>query len=115
VYRRALVCSVCLLHSLNTASRTRGFSIKPKKGEAALRHQTTNNKDKMGLLDLEWTASQVTIAVVTALCTVAFVFGRFSSRKSHPNEPTVIPPWIPFIGHLVGMALHGGRYVKKLG
>jgi hypothetical protein len=35
--------------------------------------------------------------------------------KIHSNEPTVIAPKLPFIGHLLGMAMYGGKYVKNLG
>lgn len=30
------------------------------------------------------------------------------ARKIHPNEPTVIPLDIPFVGHVLGMATQWG-------
>lgn len=40
---------------------------------------------------------------------------HLQSIKAHPSEPPILAPRIPFIGHLLGMALHGGRYTKHLG
>lgn len=53
----------------------------------------------------------VGVGLLTAFCALYFN----SSRKWHPNEPIVLPSWIPFVGHLLGMALHGGRYIKRIG
>lgn len=53
--------------------------------------------------------------VVLGLVTIVVALRVAAGRKLHPNEPTVLPSWIPFIGHLVGMALYGGRYIKRLG
>ncbi|UNI18210.1 Cholesterol 7-alpha-monooxygenase [Purpureocillium takamizusanense] len=55
------------------------------------------------------------VTVVLGLATFAAVIRHVSARKLHPDEPTVLPPWIPFFGHLVGMALEGSRYIKRLG
>ncbi|KAJ4158691.1 uncharacterized protein LMH87_009207 [Akanthomyces muscarius] len=53
--------------------------------------------------------------VILGAVTLCLALRYASGRKLHPSEPTVVPPWIPFIGHLLGMALHGGRYIKRLG
>ncbi|KAJ6437811.1 putative DNA helicase INO80 [Purpureocillium lavendulum] len=58
-------------------------------------------------------ASLATIAL--GLVTFAVALRHVSARKLHPDEPTVLPPWIPFVGHLLGMALEGSRYIKRLG
>jgi hypothetical protein len=56
-------------------------------------------------------ASAIGIGLVTILVGLHYSSGI----KVHPKEPRVIRPWIPVIGHLLGMALLGGRYVKRLG
>ncbi|KAI1654811.1 cytochrome P450 [Daldinia decipiens] len=61
-----------------------------------------------------WPFSAGTAAIVTFI-TVYFVAYQLSSRKTDPREPPVIAPAIPLVGHLLGMALLGGRYVKNLG
>ncbi|KAK3945607.1 cytochrome P450 [Diplogelasinospora grovesii] len=40
---------------------------------------------------------------------------RLQLTKSHQNEPPIIPSYIPYVGHLLGMALEGGRYIKSIG
>ncbi|KAJ7666162.1 cytochrome P450 [Mycena polygramma] len=60
---------------------------------------------------LEWWPTWLLVAVAT-------LFGvarQLSARKLDPREPPVIIPAIPFIGHLLGMALYGGRYLKEIG
>jgi hypothetical protein len=58
-------------------------------------------------------ANTVTISIVlfTLLATLHYTSGR----KIHPKEPRLVRPWVPVLGHLIGMALHGGRYIKQLG
>jgi hypothetical protein len=69
--------------------------------------------DMAGFAPITWspTLASWVIGGLTLLLTVYYVSGL----KAHPKEPKVIRPWIPVVGHLVGMALHGGRYVKRLG
>ncbi|KAL7946538.1 cytochrome P450 [Trichoderma barbatum] len=68
----------------------------------------------MALFDIEpWSINLATITI--GLLTLSFALRYTSGRKLHPSEPTVIQPWIPLIGHLLGMAMHGGRYIKRLG
>jgi hypothetical protein len=70
----------------------------------------------MGVLGWELTPTQTILAAgVTALLTLVLLLRPLPARKVHPSEPTVISSWIPFIGHLLGMAMYGGKYVKKLG
>ncbi|KAK3316322.1 cytochrome P450 [Apodospora peruviana] len=40
---------------------------------------------------------------------------HLQKQPSHPDEPPIIPSTIPFIGHLLGMAVEGGRYIKNIG
>ncbi|GAB1315961.1 Cholesterol 7-alpha-monooxygenase [Madurella fahalii] len=68
------------------------------------------------LLDLiTGTAENAAGAVVAALLAVYLFLYRWQFLKTHPNEPPIIPSAVPFVGHLLGMALQGGRYVKNLG
>ncbi|EHK24958.1 uncharacterized protein TRIVIDRAFT_134374, partial [Trichoderma virens Gv29-8] len=53
--------------------------------------------------------------VIIGLLSLTFALRYTSGKKVHPSEPTVVQPWIPLIGHLLGMAVHGGRYIKRLG
>ncbi|KAI1473056.1 cytochrome P450 [Daldinia caldariorum] len=61
-----------------------------------------------------WPFSASTTAVVAGI-TIFFLAHHISSRKLDPREPPVLAPAVPLIGHLLGMALLGGRYVKNLG
>ncbi|KAI1650849.1 cytochrome P450 [Daldinia loculata] len=61
-----------------------------------------------------WPFSAGTTAIVAAI-TVYLIAHQLSSRKLDPREPPIIAPAIPLIGHLLGMALLGGRYIKNLG
>lgn len=29
-----------------------------------------------------------------------------------PNEPPAVRPWIPYIGHIIGLLLHGTKYYE---
>ncbi|KAI0904996.1 cytochrome P450 [Ustulina deusta] len=52
------------------------------------------------------------IAIAFAAYCLAY---RYSAQKLDAKEPTVIASGIPFIEHVLGMALHGGKYIKNLG
>jgi hypothetical protein len=60
-------------------------------------------------LSPNWTAG------IVGLLTLWVTLRYLSARKLDPREPTVLPPWIPVVGHVLGMAFYGGRYVKRLG
>ncbi|KAI5866363.1 cytochrome P450 [Durotheca rogersii] len=67
------------------------------------------------LLPLEswWPPSAAGILLaLTALYAFALYL---SSRKLDPREPEVVAPAVPLVGHVLGMAIFGGRYVKNLG
>ncbi|KAI1275513.1 cytochrome P450 [Xylaria sp. FL0933] len=56
--------------------------------------------------------------IATCLAVVLAVYGllyHYSTQKMDPKEPPVIGSGIPSIGHILGMALHGGKYIKNLG
>jgi hypothetical protein len=68
----------------------------------------------MALFDIEaWSINLATVGI--GLLALSFVLRYTSGKKLHPSEPMVIQPWVPLIGHLLGMAMHGGRYIKRLG
>lgn len=49
------------------------------------------------------------------LLTLYTLLYHLQTRPHHPNEPPILPSRLPFLGPLLGMALHGGRYLKHLG
>ncbi|KAI0459103.1 cytochrome P450 [Xylaria acuta] len=61
-----------------------------------------------------WALSSIATWTATIAVTYALVY-RYSTQKLDAKEPPVIASGIPFIGHLLGMALHGGKYIKSLG
>ncbi len=61
----------------------------------------------------DWT-TPITV-VVTVLSTLYLILCCLQTVKKHPDEPPIIAPGIPYVGHLLGMALKGGRYVKGIG
>ncbi|KAI1406189.1 cytochrome P450 [Hypoxylon fuscum] len=61
-----------------------------------------------------WPFSAGTTAIV-GIVALYFISYQLSSRKIDPREPTIIAPAIPLFGHILSMALLGGRYIKNLG
>ncbi|KAK4044260.1 cholesterol 7-alpha-monooxygenase [Parachaetomium inaequale] len=55
------------------------------------------------------------VATIAILLTSYVLLYRWQLVKADPDEPPIIPSAVPFVGHLLGMALQGGRYVKNLG
>ena len=55
------------------------------------------------------------VTTIVLLLASYLLLYRWQLAKTHPDEPPVIPSAVPFVGHLLGMALQGGRYVKNLG
>ncbi|KAJ2985007.1 hypothetical protein NUW58_g5764 [Xylaria curta] len=56
------------------------------------------------------------IATWLAIIAITYVLMyQYSARKLDAKEPVVVSSAVPFIGHLLGMALHGGKYTKNLG
>lgn len=51
------------------------------------------------------------------LVTLLFLLTHLARQKHHPSEPSIVPPQIPlpYIGHLISMALQGSHYLKHLG
>jgi len=55
------------------------------------------------------------VTVVVILATVYGLLYQLQCTKNASNEPPIIASSLPFVGHLLGMALQGGRYIKSLG
>ncbi|KAM7197411.1 putative cytochrome p450 protein [Rhypophila sp. PSN 637] len=66
-------------------------------------------------LFLGTTAGPPLLPILLALAILYLTLYALQSLKSHPNEPTILPSKIPYIGHLLCMTLQGGRYLKNLG
>ena len=68
------------------------------------------------IFSLVETSSPTTIAVLIFLPIAIYLFlYHYQSARLHPDEPPIIPSRIPFVGHMLGMGVHGGSYVKNLG
>ncbi|KAI1500888.1 cytochrome P450 [Biscogniauxia marginata] len=61
-----------------------------------------------------WPLSTVATFIVTIITAYAVTY-QLSTRKLDPREPTVVASPIPYVGHILGMVLLGGRYVKNIG
>ncbi|KAK0672961.1 putative cytochrome P450 E-class, group IV [Cercophora samala] len=57
----------------------------------------------------------VVAALAVVLLTTYGILYYAQTVRLGKNEPPVIPSRIPFLGHVLGMLLQGGRYVKNLG
>ena len=62
----------------------------------------------------QWPVSGLATSLAVAV-TLYLILFRLSSTKTYPEEPPIITSPLPFIGHLLGMALQGGSYIKSLG
>ena len=62
----------------------------------------------------QWPLSGPATAALGLLAVYALLYA-LQFRKHDPREPPIVPSRLPFVGHLVGMALLGGRYTKQLG
>ena len=55
-------------------------------------------------------------AFLLGLGTLYFFLYRLQLRRGRPDEPPVIAaPGLPFLGHVLGMGIQGGRYLQRLG
>lgn len=52
---------------------------------------------------------------LVAVATLYAITYQLSTRKLDPREPPIIASKIPYVGHLLGMAIYGSRYIKTLG
>ncbi|KAI0437448.1 cytochrome P450 [Xylaria telfairii] len=68
----------------------------------------------MGLFLEGWPLSPIATWIAVIAVTYALVY-QYSKQKLDAKEPPIIASGIPFVGHILGMALHGGKYIKSLG
>lgn len=61
-----------------------------------------------------WPLSPIATWIAVIAVTYALVY-HYSKQKLDAKEPPIIASGIPFAGHVLGMALHGGKYIKSLG
>ncbi|KAM7195224.1 putative cytochrome p450 protein [Naviculisporaceae sp. PSN 640] len=59
--------------------------------------------------------SNTLLTILLPILLTYILLYHLQSVKSHPSEPPILAPRIPYIGHLLGMALRGGKYTKQLG
>lgn len=45
---------------------------------------------------------------------LSFIVRRHAARKLDSREPLVVQPRLPYVGHLIGMIISGGRYSKNI-
>ncbi len=62
----------------------------------------------------QWPLSGLATAAVVLAALYAAAY-QLQRAKSNAREPPIITSYIPFVGHLLGMAVEGGRYCKSLG
>ncbi|KAI1268012.1 cytochrome P450 [Xylariaceae sp. FL1019] len=61
-----------------------------------------------------WPLSPIATLIAGVVAAYAFLY-RASTRKVDTGEPPILASRVPFIGHILGMAWHGGKYTKNLG
>ncbi|KAK3682491.1 cytochrome P450 [Podospora appendiculata] len=59
------------------------------------------------------TSTAITVAIVAISVYLALYW--MQTRKAHPDEPPIVASPVPFVGHILGMAIWGGRYIKSIG
>lgn len=53
--------------------------------------------------------STLTAALIAAIwCLLDWLY----APKHGPDEPPVLPPRIPYVGHIIGLLQHGTRYFE---
>lgn len=64
-----------------------------------------------------WPLPALLMAALVTILASYFLLLHASHRRFHPSEPPIISPplAIPYLGHLLLMALHGGHSVRQLG
>ncbi|KAK1832500.1 cytochrome P450 [Podospora conica] len=71
------------------------------------------------LLDREWGSGSAytgTATIIAGIVSTLWLFLYSLQRvKKHRDEPPIIASPIPYVGHLLGMAFFGGKYIKNIG
>ncbi|KAI2628238.1 cytochrome P450 [Xylaria nigripes] len=63
----------------------------------------------------EWWSLSPTATWISIVVVAYALLYQYSLRKCDAREPQIIASGVPFLGHLLGMALQGGKYIKNLG
>jgi hypothetical protein len=53
-------------------------------------------------------------AVLVVVAALGLLIWQKAHIKMDPREPPLLRPWIPFVGHLIGMLQYHQRYFEKL-
>ncbi|KAI0419450.1 cytochrome P450 [Xylaria grammica] len=61
-----------------------------------------------------WPLSPIATCIAIVVAAYGLVY-QYSKQKLDVKEPPVIASGIPFVGHVLSMALHGGKYIKNIG
>lgn len=61
----------------------------------------------------DWTAPDWTVTICSLAIIAAVLLYLFQMRFD-PREPPVVHPRFPWIGHVVGMLIHGPLYLKTI-
>jgi len=62
----------------------------------------------------QWPLSGLATTAILLITTYAILY-QLQYVKKNANEPPIIASSIPFMGHILGMILQGGRYYKLMG
>jgi hypothetical protein len=63
----------------------------------------------------QFLASRYAIPAVVGVVTLCFFLLSKLSPPLHPNEPPLLKPRIPFIGHVIGLVFGKIEYIGNLG
>lgn len=73
---------------------------------------TNTTMDAASILHSTSGKSIVTVLIILAFTALA---DRFLSPSLDAQEPPVLKPWIPLIGHIIDMIRHGNLFLTRLG
>lgn len=70
-----------------------------------------------GLWAPTWPSHALPITILLVLLTSILGLTYLSLQRFNPKEPPIVHPWppVPYLGHLIRMALQGGHYIRTLG
>ena len=60
-----------------------------------------------------WISSRF-VLVACVVLVILFVIHQHAGRMLDPQEPPLVRSPIPYVGHVIGMILYGGRYTKRI-